>query len=84
MQHQRKSERGKTSVPRTCFEKRPPISSEKSLRGTNKRLVKYLQRKTKGFMKKDMDAKGLREEDAANRNRWRQLTRLSDPTILWD
>ena len=40
----------------------------------------HLQRKTKGFMKKDMDAKGLREEDAANRNRWRQLTRLSDPT----
>ena len=35
-------------------------------------------------MKKAMEAKGLREDDAAKRNRWRQLTRSSDTTILWD
>ena len=40
-------ERGMTSVPGTYFDKRPSTSSEKSQRRTNKRLVKYLQRKTK-------------------------------------
>ena len=36
------------------------------------------------MMRKDMEAKGLREEDATNRNRWKQMTRAADPAIPWD
>ena len=38
----------------------------------------------KDVIRKDMEAKGLREEDAANRNRWRLKTRAADPAIQWD
>ena len=38
----------------------------------------------KDVIRKDIEAKGLREEDAANRNKWRPITRAADPAIQWD
>ena len=45
MQHQRESERSKTSVPRACPEERLSASSKKSIRRTGKRKEKCGQTK---------------------------------------
>ena len=38
----------------------------------------------KDVIRKDIEAKGLKREDATNRNRWRPLTRAADPVIQWN
>ena len=49
-----------------------------------RRSVGRQRRRWKDVVDKDMEARGLREEDAPNRSRWRQYTRAADPAVRWD
>ena len=55
---------------------------EEPVRG--RRSVGRQRVRWKDVVNRDMEAKGLREDDAPNRSRWRNATRAADPTIQWE
>ena len=55
---------------------------EEAVRG--RRSVGRQRLRWRDVVERDMEARGLREEDVANRRRWRRLTRAADPAIQWD
>ena len=86
MQHQRESERSKTSVPRHVLRRdhQHPVRRAYEEPARGRRSVGRQRLRWKDVIRKDLEAEGLTEEDAANRNKWRHMTKATDPAIQWD
>ena len=65
-----------------CFEKRRRIRREESIGdgGAGEKMRGRPKRRWMDNIRNDLSERGLSEEDAQDRSRWRRLTRHIDPT----